>query len=213
MLMAPQKGDFSAGGFRLRAASQRAYEPDQGFGDHVLNPGLAGAVRANAIRPAAVLIPVIDTGAEADARVLLTQRTANLRTHSGQIAFPGGTIDDGDGSARAAAIREAGEEIGLAAEAVTAVGELPQYMSGSGFLITPVLAVVGAEHRLTPNPHEVEAIFDVPLSFLMNPDNHRIESRIWQGRERFYYTMPFEDRFIWGVTAGIVRAMFERLYR
>jgi 8-oxo-dGTP pyrophosphatase MutT (NUDIX family) len=203
--------DFSAEGFRLRAGRQSGDLPAEGFGDHRLNPGLGAILRANAKRPAAVLIAIVDSGL--DARVLLTQRTANLRTHSGQIAFPGGTVDASDASPVAAALREANEEIGLSPAMVTPVGELPEYVTGSGFRITPVLAVVDPAHALTPNPHEVEAVFDVPLSFLMNADNHRIESRIWQGKERFYYTMPYRERFIWGVTAGIIRTLYERLYR
>ena len=96
---------------------------------------------------------------------------------------------------------------------MTPIGRLPDYLTGSGYRIVPVLATIAPGQALTPNPDEVDAVFDVPLSFLMDPANHRMESRIWQGRERFYYTMPFGERFIWGVTAGIIRSMFERLYR
>ncbi len=202
--------DFSAASFSRRAAAQTAHEPDSGFGDHVLNPDFADTVRANAKRAAAVLIAAIDDGE--DARILLTQRTAAMRTHSGQVAFPGGAVDESDISAEAAAIREAQEEIGLDPALVTPVGRLPDYHSGSGFRITPVLAVVNRGLSVAPNPAEVDAVFEVPLSFLMNPANHRMESRIWQGKERFYYIMPYGDRYIWGVTAGIIRSMFERLY-
>lgn len=202
---------FSIDDFRQRAASQAGHEPDAGFGDHVLNPDFADMLRANAHRDAAVLIGVADHDGEA--RVLLTQRTEKLRTHSGQVAFPGGRIDPEDASAEAAAMREAQEEVDLDPALVTPLGRLPDYLTGSGFRIVPVLATIAPGHALTPNPDEVDAVFDVPLAFLMDPANHRMESRIWQGRERFYYTMPFGERFIWGVTAGIIRSMFERLYR
>lgn len=202
---------FSALAFRQRAENQNGQIPETGFGDHLLNPEFADFVRANAVRPAAVLIPVVDSGE--DARILLTQRAAALRNHSGQVAFPGGTIDAEDGTAEIAALREAEEEIGLDRALVTPVGRLPDYVTGSGFRITPVLAIVDPAYTAIPNPVEVEDVFEVPMSFLMDPANHRMESRIWQGRERFYYTMPYGERFIWGVTAGIIRSMFERLYR
>ena len=202
---------FSLDDFRERAARQNALAPDAGFGDHVLNPEFADMLRANASRDAAVLIGVSDDGGEA--RVLLTQRTEKLRTHSGQVAFPGGRIDPEDVSPEAAAMREAHEEVALDPALVTPIGRLPDYLTGSGYRIVPVLATIAPGQALTPNPDEVDAVFDVPLAFLMDPANHRMESRIWQGRERFYYTMPFGERFIWGVTAGIIRSMFERLYR
>ncbi len=205
------EGSFSLTDFRARAASQRGGAPETGFGDHVLNPDFADMLRATPKRDAAVLIGVSDHDGEA--RVLLTQRTEKLRTHSGQVAFPGGRIDPEDSSAEAAAMREAREEVDLDPDLVTPVGRLPDYLTGSGFRIVPVLATIAPGFALTPNPDEVDAVFDVPLAFLMDPANHRLESRVWQGRERFYYTMPFGDRFIWGVTAGIIRSMFERLYR
>jgi 8-oxo-dGTP pyrophosphatase MutT (NUDIX family) len=136
-----------------------------------------------------------------------------LRKHSGQIAFPGGAIDPEDGTAENAALREANEEIGLVSERAEILGSLPRYLTGSGFSITPVLAVVNTPFDVHPNPDEVADIFEVPLSFLMNPDNHRRESRLFNGTERFYYAMPYHERFIWGVTAGIIRGLYERLYR
>lgn len=202
---------FSLEDFRRRALNQDQRVPDTGFGDHVLNPEFADVLRANARKDAAVLIGVSERAGEA--QVLLTQRTEALRTHSGQVAFPGGRIDAEDASPEAAALREAQEEVDLDPGLVTPVARLPDYYSGSGFRIVPVLAIVAPEPVLTPNPEEVDSVFDVPLAFLMDPANHRKESRIWQGRERFYYTMPFGERYIWGVTAGIIRTMFERLYR
>jgi len=163
------------------------------------------------MRDAAVLVPVVDRGSEAT--LLLTRRTDTLRKHSGQIAFPGGAIDPEDGTAENAALREANEEIGLVSERAEILGSLPRYLTGSGFSITPVLAVVNTPFDVHPNPDEVADIFEVPLSFLMNPDNHRRESRLFNGTERFYYAMPYHERFIWGVTAGIIRGLYERLYR
>jgi 8-oxo-dGTP pyrophosphatase MutT (NUDIX family) len=207
---------FSAETFRQRAAlhQRSAAEIADAFrhhGDHALNPDLADQLEAVARRDAAVLIPVIDDGA-ADARLILTQRAGSLRQHSGQVAFPGGKIDPEDGSPEAAAIREAQEEIALDPAFVTPVGQLPPYLTMSGFRIMPVLAVVKPGYSLVPNPDEVAEVFEVPLSFLMTPENHIRESRVWQGRERHYYTMPYENRFIWGVTAGILRMLYERLY-
>jgi 8-oxo-dGTP pyrophosphatase MutT (NUDIX family) len=144
--------------------------------------------------------------------VILTQRTAKLRTHSGQIAFPGGRIDPTDASPEAAALRESEEEIGLDPASVEIVGRMPDYVSGSGFRIAPVLGIVPEKHALKLNPDEVDDAFEVPLGFLMNAANHRRESRIWQEKERFFYTMPFADRYIWGVTAGIIRTLHDRLY-
>ena len=190
--------------------------PSQGVaglrGDHIMNPMSTPSPRRLAqLRSAAVLVPVMVR--EGEATLLLTQRTEELPAHAGQVAFPGGRIDPEDASPEAAAMREAHEEVALDPALVTPVGRLPDYLTGSGYRIVPVLATIAPGRALTPNPDEVDAVFDVPLSFLMDPANHRMESRIWQGRERFYYTMPFGERFIWGVTAGIIRSMFERLYR
>jgi len=158
-----------------------------------------------------VLVPVVDDGDEG-AKVILTQRTTRLRKHSGQIAFPGGGIDDTDVSPEEAALREAQEEIGLDPAYVETVGRLPQYLSATGFRIIPVLSVVSRGFTITPNPHEVESVFEVPLSFLMNPENHQRDSRDWRGILRHYYVMPYGERYIWGITAGIIRTLYERLY-
>ncbi|MEO3385139.1 CoA pyrophosphatase [Mesorhizobium sp. CAU 1741] len=206
----PDVRHFSANDFRLRARHEQAPHADTDYGDHSLNPDLRDLILQHTLRDAAVLIPVVDHGAEAS--VILTKRTEKLRSHSGQIAFPGGRIDPTDPTPEFAAMREAEEEIGLSAEFIEVVGRMPDYVSGSGFRIAPVLAVVTPGFMLTINEDEVDDAFEVPLSFLMDPQNHNRESRIWQDRERFFYTMPFGDRYIWGVTAGIIRTLYERLY-
>jgi 8-oxo-dGTP pyrophosphatase MutT (NUDIX family) len=161
------------------------------------------------VRPAAVLIPVVD---HAEPTVLLTQRSAHLKEHSGQIAFPGGKIDATDKSPRDAALREAEEEIGLDRSFVDPIGYLDVYGTGFGFRILPTVARVKPGFRLTINHSEVDDAFEVPLSFLMNPANHQVHSKEFRGMERSYYAMPFAERFIWGATAGILRVLYERIY-
>jgi 8-oxo-dGTP pyrophosphatase MutT (NUDIX family) len=162
-------------------------------------------------KAAAVLVPVIAHPAETT--VLLTQRATGLRAHSGQIAFPGGRLDPDDASPLAAALREAEEEIGLAAGYVRPLGYLDAYLSSTGYLVTPVVALVETGAPLCLNPHEVTETFEVPLGFLMDPSRHEVHSREWNGRLRHYYAIPFGERYIWGVTAGILRNLYERLYR
>jgi 8-oxo-dGTP pyrophosphatase MutT (NUDIX family) len=203
---------FTAQDFRRRALEQVA-PLDQAWrehGDHVLNRDSILEIEQLNLRDAAVLIGVIDDPDEA--RVILTKRTDKLRKHAGQIAFPGGGIDETDPSPEAAALREAEEEIGLDRRFVETVGRLPQYLSGTGFRIQPVLAVVQPGFVITPNPDEVESVFEVPLSFLMDPENHQRDSRVWKGVVRHFYVMPYRERHIWGITAGIIRTLYERLY-
>jgi 8-oxo-dGTP pyrophosphatase MutT (NUDIX family) len=207
----PLDEGFSARAFARRVALKGKESLDRDHGDHLLNPELDALISANPLRDAAVLVPIVDRGDEAG--VILTLRNANMRKHSGQIAFPGGAIDpEDDFQAEKAALREAHEEIGLEGRHVEVIGRLPRYLTTTGYSITPVLGLVKPPFDLAVNPDEVADVFEVPLSFLMNPKNHRRESRVWQDKERFYYTMPFGDRFIWGVTAGIIRTLYERLY-
>ncbi|WP_429923768.1 CoA pyrophosphatase [Agrobacterium vitis] len=204
---------FTADEFRRRAQSQSGAPLETAWrdhGDHVLNAEILLKLEGLRLKDAAVLVPVVDDGD--DARIILTQRTATMRKHSGQIAFPGGGIDAEDASPEAAALREAEEEIGLDPRFVETVGRLPQYLAGTGFRITPVLAVVQPGFHLTINPDEVADVFEVPLSFLMDPDNHRRDSKVFNGTTRHFYVMPYGERHIWGITAGILRTLYERLY-
>jgi len=180
-------------------------------GDLDLDDELWKKAGVQATKPAAVLIPVVE---RAEPAVLLTLRTPDLKSHSGQIAFPGGKIDPGDASPLDAALREAEEEIGLERKFVDPLGYLDLYLTFSGFRILPTVARVKPDYRLTINPAEVQETFEVPLEFLMSPDNHKRHSRIWkEGIERHYYAMPFGERYIWGITAGILRNLYERLYQ
>jgi 8-oxo-dGTP pyrophosphatase MutT (NUDIX family) len=160
-------------------------------------------------RPAAVLVPVI---ARDNLTVLLTERTAHLAAHAGQIAFPGGKPDPGDSSPIDTALREAHEEIGLSRAYVEPLGFLDIYRTGTGFAVTPVVALVRPDFELTLNPNEVASAFEVPLAFLMNPANHRIDAHTLDGRDRRFYAMPYGERYIWGATAGILRNMHDRLF-
>jgi 8-oxo-dGTP pyrophosphatase MutT (NUDIX family) len=212
-LSAHDLAPFSAESFRRRALHQAGAPLETAWrdhGDHLLNPQFVQTAMELKLKDAAVLVPVVDDGEEA--KVILTQRTATLRKHSGQIAFPGGAVDPEDGSPERAAIREAEEEIGLDPRFVEPLARLPQYYAMTGFRITPVLAVVSRGFDLKLNPTEVDDAFEVPLSFLMNEANHQRGSRQFNGTERHFYLMPYENRNIWGITAGILRTLYERLY-
>jgi 8-oxo-dGTP pyrophosphatase MutT (NUDIX family) len=202
---------FSAAEFRRRAEAHIGDDPGGfiDYGDYRINPGIEHGLGGLDLKDAAVLIGVVDEGD--DARVIFTKRQSSLRKHSGQIAFPGGKLD-ADETPENAALREAEEEIGLGRHFVDVIGHLPSIPVLSGFCITPVLATVRPGFELVPSPDEVEFVFDVPLSFLMNPENHQRESAMFRNLERNYYVMPYRDWRIWGITAGIVRSVYERLY-
>jgi 8-oxo-dGTP pyrophosphatase MutT (NUDIX family) len=177
-------------------------------GDFDLNPG-HGPPPGETLTPAAVLIAVV---ARPEPTVLLTVRTASMSRHAGQIALPGGRIDASDGTAVAAALREAHEEIGLGADYITPLAELETYRTGTGFAVTPVMAIVSPGFSLTLQASEVADAFEVPLAFLMDPANHQRHSRMWNGVERHFYAIAYQNRYIWGVTAGILHNMHERLF-
>ena len=159
-------------------------------------------------RPAAVLLPIVDR--PGGLSVLLTLRASDLRAHSGQVAFPGGKIDAGE-APRGAALREAYEEIGLEHRFVEPLGWLDPYLTGTGFRVAPLVALVEPSFALNVNKLEVDEVFETPFAFLMDAANHRREAREWQGRRRNYYAMLHEGRYIWGATAGILRNLYEKL--
>jgi 8-oxo-dGTP pyrophosphatase MutT (NUDIX family) len=165
--------------------------------------------RERPVRPAAVLIPVVD---HPQPTVLLTQRSAHLNDHAGQISFPGGKIDATDASPLDTALREAEEEVGLSRQFVDPIGYLDLYGTSFGFRILPTVARVRPGFELRINTSEVDDAFEVPLVFLMDPANHQVHSREFRGMERSYYAMPFAERYIWGATAGILRVLYERIY-
>jgi 8-oxo-dGTP pyrophosphatase MutT (NUDIX family) len=178
-------------------------------GDQGTDRMLQIIAREQPIRPAAVLIPVLD---HPQPTVLLTQRSAHLNDHAGQISFPGGKIDATDASPLDAALREAEEEIGLSREFVDPLGYLDLYGTSFGFRILPTVAKVRPGFKLRINRAEVDDVFEVPLAFLMNPANHQMHSKEFCGMERSYYAMPFAQHYIWGATAGILRVLYERIY-
>jgi 8-oxo-dGTP pyrophosphatase MutT (NUDIX family) len=184
-----------------RALVERAAAPSS---DYDLNPGVTLPPERR-LRPAAVLIPVLG------ASVILTKRASHLKHHPGQIALPGGKIDDSDGDAAAAALREAREEIGLDPANVALIAELPAHETVTGYTVTPILAQVRAEFRAVPEAGEVAEVFRVPLDFLMEPANYRVEGRRWRGTRRNYYVAPFGPYYIWGATARILKSLADRV--
>jgi 8-oxo-dGTP pyrophosphatase MutT (NUDIX family) len=176
-------------------------------GDPDFNPGMTPP--SAALRPAAVLVPLI-ARAEGIA-VLLTQRTPHLSAHAGQISFPGGRIEESDTDAIEAALRETEEEIGLTRDHVTVIGRLDTYVTGTGFEITPVVGIVKVPFPLAIDPFEVAEVFEVPLPFVLDPSNHRRMMRDVGHRSRVSFVLPFEDRNIWGATAGMLVNLAEVL--
>jgi len=179
-------------------------------GDHDADPVMRKIAEVRPIRPAAVLVPVVD---HAEPTVLLTQRAQHLPDHAGQVSFPGGKIEAADANPLESALREAREEIGLDRHVVAPIGYLDLYMTTLGYRIVPVIARVKPGFSLTLNTAEVDATFEVPLGFLMDQANVQRHSREWQGMTRHYYAITFGERYIWGVTAGILRNLYDRIYR
>ena len=177
--------------------------------DYALNGPLPDSRTLARARPAAVIAPIVARGEGLS--VLLTLRAAHLRAHSGQVAFPGGKIDHGETSGETA-LREAREEIGLEERYVEPLGWLDAYLTGTGYRVAPLVALIDPAFTLRVNAHEVAEVFEAPFAFLMDPANHRLEEREWRGRTRKFYAMPYGERYIWGVTAGILRNLYERLF-
>jgi 8-oxo-dGTP pyrophosphatase MutT (NUDIX family) len=179
-------------------------------GDHDADPVMAKMAQVRPIRPAAVLVPVVD---HPEPTVLLTQRAQHLPDHPGQVSFPGGKIDKTDAHPLDSALREAEEEIGLDRSFVEPYGYLDLYMTTLGYRIVPVIARVKPGFALKLNLAEVDNVFEVPLAYLMDIANMQRHSRDWQGMTRHYYAITFGERYIWGVTAGILRNLYDRIYR
>jgi 8-oxo-dGTP pyrophosphatase MutT (NUDIX family) len=207
----------SAAEFFNRASARLSFDVPPGLIDPNIipesgDPGtdrmLEIIAREQPVRPAAVLIGIVE---REEPMVLLTQRSADLNEHAGQIAFPGGKIDATDKSPLDAALREAEEEVGLARSYVDPIGYLDLYGTGFGFRILPTVARVRPGFALRINRSEVVDAFEVPLAFLMNPANHQVHSKEFRGMERSYYAMPFAERYIWGATAGMLRVLYERI--
>ena len=178
--------------------------------DFDLNPDIR-LPEGRILRPAGVLCALQET--DSGVEVILTKRSARLKHHPGQIAFPGGKVDPEDASPTAAALREAEEEVGLPRGIVEVLGTLPPHETVTGFLMTPVVGRVTEAFADRPEAGEVEEVFRVPLAHLTNPANFRIEGRRWQGRRRHFYTVPYGPYYIWGATARILRALAERMSR
>ncbi|WP_246725348.1 CoA pyrophosphatase [Beijerinckia sp. L45] len=190
-------------------ALDRAHIPLDG--DHSLNAWDVSPDFLAEARVAAVLIGLVER--DDGLHIILTQRASALRVHSGQIAFPGGKMDPEDSSPAATALREVFEEIGIPADRIEVLGYLGAYLTRTGFRIVPVIARIRPPFDLVLNPAEVVDTFEVPFAFLMSEANHELREREWKGLPRRFYAMPYGDRNIWGITAGILRNLYERLYR
>lgn len=196
----------------LRAPLELAEIPtafaDHRAGDHELNPG-AQPLRAGALQPAAVLVPVV---LRADGlQVLLTRRTEGLRHHSGQISFPGGKIERGDATVIACALRETREEVGIDPAFVDILGALDLYVTVTGFAVTPVVGLLSPGFSMAPDRTEVAEVFEVPLQFALDPVNHILGHGVFNGIRRQWWSISYNDYYIWGATAGILRNLYRRL--
>ncbi len=185
-------------------SKRRVFEPERG--DEDLNPGMTPTLP---IKDAAVLVPLIDR--TDGMTVLLTHRTTHLANHAGQVSFPGGRVDGGDVDLEDTALRETQEEIGLDPTHVRIIGRLDIYLTRTGFAVTPVVGLIEPPFELAPDPFEVAEVFEVPLSFLLDPANHRLCSCEFEGTTRFFYAMPYGRHYIWGATAGMLMNLYEFL--
>jgi 8-oxo-dGTP pyrophosphatase MutT (NUDIX family) len=203
---------FDEAGFRARASGRlhAAAPPVHSFSDDDLNPTARMIPENEPPKPAAVLVPLVP---RADGlHLLLTERQPHLRRHAGQIAFPGGRIDDTDADAVAAALRETEEETGILPSFVEPVGFLDTYLTSTNYRVVPVVGLLRPGFTVVPQEAEVKDVFEVPLAFLMDPAHHERHSRDWQGHTRYYYAMPWQGRYIWGATAGMIRNLYRLMY-
>jgi 8-oxo-dGTP pyrophosphatase MutT (NUDIX family) len=192
----------------LARISRALTGPAPASSDYDLNPGIV-LPEGRKLKPAAVLMPIIET--EGGARVILTMRSARLKHHPGQIAFPGGRIDDTDADARAAALRESQEEIGLDPSNVEILGELSPHETVTSYTVTPFVGRIRAPFTPVPEAGEVAEVFSVPLPFLLNPASYRTERRRWRGVWRSYYVAPYGPYYIWGATARMLKGLADRV--
>jgi 8-oxo-dGTP pyrophosphatase MutT (NUDIX family) len=184
---------------RIRLQQRSDGRPLRQRGDHDGNDGMDPAAT---LRPAAVLVPIIER--PDGLTVLLTQRTTHLAAHAGQISFPGGGAEQQDAGPDATALRETEEEIGLDRQHVSLIGRLDTYVTRTGFRIEPLVGLIAPPFMLRPDPHEVAEIFEVPLSFFLDPSRRVRESVLFQGQQRSFWAFPYENRYIWGATAGML---------
>ncbi|MDA0655847.1 MAG: CoA pyrophosphatase [Proteobacteria bacterium] len=175
-------------------------------GDNDLNPHMIMPMET---KPAAVLVPLVHR--DDDITVILTQRTDHLKAHAGQVSFPGGRVEKSDASPEAAALRETQEEIGVPQHRIDLIGQLDIYMTRTGYEVTPVVGFVNPPFSVIPAPFEVADVFEVPLSFLIDPDNHQRMTREDKGTKRQFYTMQYGKHYIWGATAGMLVNLSELL--
>jgi 8-oxo-dGTP pyrophosphatase MutT (NUDIX family) len=201
-LVAGNRRDFDVAWLRRHfAASPVSVEAVYGDEDARPDPSF--------LKAAAVLMPIVARPDELT--VLFTRRTTQLRAHSGQISFPGGRIEEADASEQAAALRETEEEVGIAASSIEVIGRLADYHTRTGFRVTPVVGLVGVPFALRVDAREVDEVFEVPLSFLLDPANHQQHGREFQGRQVQYYAIPYRDYYIWGATAGMLVNFYRHL--
>ena len=205
---------YTTGADFMQRAEARLLPVDAAFSnfdrtDFDLNPGFNFPAEPP-YKHAAVLVGLIPRAD--DYGVLLTLRPDTMARHAGQVAFPGGRIDETDASPLAAALREAHEEVGVLPGSVRMIGQNEPYLTSTGYIVSPFVGVLPEDFAPIPDPREVAAVFETPLSFLMNPVNHERHERMFMGALRAYYAMPHNGRYIWGATAGMVKALYDRIY-